>query len=201
MRKPSRLFEAVLKRLISLNEAACPTCGTEGAYVGFSDVECPNPSCVHYLKPAATNDSEKQKYLDFWGLYGYHNNPSWRTNVTDILIDDYNFIETGDIADHYVSPEHWRVESVLVPGEEDITVNVSNNSFGYGGDVFLKAISQKSKDLVRNLYNTHYRQYFSKSGAIDDLTTFQSVFDARHDDPNKPNEYDQDKIKQLFKTS
>ena len=31
-----------------ITEATCPTCGSEGAYVGFSTIECPNPPCRHF---------------------------------------------------------------------------------------------------------------------------------------------------------
>ncbi len=26
----------------------CPTCGTAGAYIGFSSIECPNRTCEHF---------------------------------------------------------------------------------------------------------------------------------------------------------
>lgn len=31
---------------------SCPTCGTGGAYVGLSTVECLNETCVHFKEPA-----------------------------------------------------------------------------------------------------------------------------------------------------
>jgi formylglycine-generating enzyme required for sulfatase activity len=33
----------------------CPTCRTEGAYIGFSTIECCNPSCSHYIPNAVSN--------------------------------------------------------------------------------------------------------------------------------------------------
>jgi hypothetical protein len=29
--------------------AKCPKCRTDGAYVGFSSIECRNPDCEHYV--------------------------------------------------------------------------------------------------------------------------------------------------------
>lgn len=30
--------------------AKCPTCGTPGAYVGFSSIECRNSKCIHFVQ-------------------------------------------------------------------------------------------------------------------------------------------------------
>jgi len=37
-----------------LLETKCPYCGTEGAYQGFTTVECPNPNCGHYKPSKST---------------------------------------------------------------------------------------------------------------------------------------------------
>lgn len=34
----------------------CPDCGSEDAYIGFSDIDCPNENCRHYQgNPVASN--------------------------------------------------------------------------------------------------------------------------------------------------
>ncbi len=42
MKSIKDLYENVLA------EAKCPLCGTDGAYVGLNDVECPNQKCSKY---------------------------------------------------------------------------------------------------------------------------------------------------------
>lgn len=61
MGTPVRIRLSALRWLIKeelslLTESRCPVCGTEGAYVGLNDVECVNPRCTHYAKPAPSHN-------------------------------------------------------------------------------------------------------------------------------------------------
>lgn len=44
----------------------CPTCGSAGAYVGFTEVECSNARCVHH-KPVAAVKAERYCYVTIEG--------------------------------------------------------------------------------------------------------------------------------------
>lgn len=41
-----------------LAEAACPSCGNKRAYIGFSNVECPNSECKFYSEKQAKESAE-----------------------------------------------------------------------------------------------------------------------------------------------
>jgi hypothetical protein len=58
-----KISKDVLREFIEsiLTEATCPKCGDPGAYVGFNDVECPNPGCSHYVPPTSTSPATSQK--------------------------------------------------------------------------------------------------------------------------------------------
>jgi len=50
-----------------LLEAKCPGCGTEGAYIGMNDVECPNRGCKFFSQRQKDEASNKPVTRDFSG--------------------------------------------------------------------------------------------------------------------------------------
>jgi hypothetical protein len=52
-------LRSIIKECLLLEEK-CPLCGTDGAYVGLNDVECPNPKCQRF-HPSMNPSAKKAK--------------------------------------------------------------------------------------------------------------------------------------------
>lgn len=59
-----------IRRSCLLTEAACPVCGTDGAYIGLHKVECVNPSCRHFVEPPAPADDNVEGLPGGWPPWG-----------------------------------------------------------------------------------------------------------------------------------
>jgi hypothetical protein len=147
MKRLPRMVEVFGRYL--LREAKCPKCGTDGAYVGLNDVECPNPKCANFKKgvadPAVAKIEEKIKLWGVWSITeggiptdGYPNYEELERVFEEIGMKEF----PDDPFGAFYDPKSWRLTKTL--GDVDNSIYV-----GHYEEYYFEPLSGAAKSIVK----------------------------------------------------
>lgn len=103
-----RKLRALLRETLLLEEK-CPLCGTDGAYIGLNDVECPNPNCDRFTPSLAPTKKKGIKGTLRFGVWSDHDPRSIDFASLQVLS-----IEAADAMEANVSAEGEELDDVPI---------------------------------------------------------------------------------------